>query len=212
MPAPTAPDLTAPAAARPARPLLLVLLAPLAGLLVGVATSLGQTVLGGTALAGLANAVSPWLVAPFLAGSRARTRAGAALLGLLTCTAQVAGYYLTAAARGFGVGASSTAVWAAAALLAGPVFALAGRSWWSARGRERGLGAALLVAAWACEALVSYALVLRYADDAVVFGAVAALLAVLLGRRGRQHRALLAWLPLTLALGAAGEGALHALL
>src|SRR6478752_1935118 len=85
-----------------------------AGLVVGALTSFGQTVLGGTWFAGLANAVSPWLVASFL----------------------------VADLRGFGVGASSVAVWAVSGVVGGPVFGWAGRLWRTAAGRWRGLGPA----------------------------------------------------------------------
>ncbi len=101
--------------------------------------------------------------------------------------------------------------WAAAAVLAGIVFGVAGHSWRSAAGGERGVGAALLVAVWACEAVVTYGVVLGYVDDAVVFGVVAVLLFVLLGRRGHQYAAAGAWLVPALALGVGGLTALRAL-
>ncbi|WP_432521642.1 DUF6518 family protein [Kineococcus sp. SYSU DK006] len=204
---------TTPPASRPARsrPLPPPVPAAGAGLLVGAATSGAQTLLGGTALAGLANAVSPWLLAPFLVGSRARSPRSAALAGVAACTAQVLGYYLVAALRGFAVNPPVVGVWLVAGVAGGVVFGLAGRGWRSARGWGRGLGAALLVAVWLCEAL-RYALVLRYPEDAVVFAVVAAALWLLLGRRGAQHRRTLAWLlPCALA-GAAGQLVLDAVL
>jgi hypothetical protein len=121
----TAAQVSSPVAARTAR-------AAAVGLAVGAGTSVAQTVLGGTAIAGLANAVSPWVVAPFLMGAVGRGRGSAAVLG--------------------------------------------------------------------------------YADDAVVFGAVAVLLFALLGRRGRHHAAVLAWLAPAVLLGVAGMLALHTLL
>lgn len=182
------------------------------GLAVGSATSGAQTVLGGSALAGLANAVSPWVVAPFLLGAQARSRRAAAGLGVLTGVAEVAGYYLTAALRGFAVSPTFVAVWAVAGILAGIVFGIAGHSWRTGSGRERGAGAALLVAAWACEALVTFGVVLGYLDDAVVFGVVAVLLFLVLGRHRRQHAAVAAWLVPGLVLGVLGTLAVHAVL
>lgn len=182
----------------------------LAGLAVGVATSFAQGLLAGP-VAGLANAASPWLVAPFGVGAASRTWPRTAAAGLLTCVAEVAGYYATASLRGFGVG-TTTLVWLAVALLAGPLFGIAGRLWWTARGRLRGLGAALLVAAWGCEAAVTYGWVLHRTGDAVVFAATAVLLLGVLGLRGRQHAAVLTWLLLALPLGVGGELALHAVL
>lgn len=183
------------------------------GLAVGAATSVAQTLLGGSPLAGLANAVSPWVVAPFLLGASAEGHRRVAVgLGVVTAIAEVAGYYLIAAVRGFGISPWWVAVWAVAGLAAGVVFGLAGHSWRTATGRERGLGAALLVAVWACEAVVTYGVVLGYLDNAVVFGAVAVLLLLLLGRRGRQHAAVLVWLVPALVVGVAGMLALHAML
>ncbi len=182
-----------------------------AGLAVGAATSWGQTLLGGSVLAGLTNAVSPWVVAAFLLGSRAAGRRSAAAVGVVAAVAQVAGYYGTAALRGYAWSASYVSLWAAAAVLAGVVFGLAGHSWRSATGRERGLGAALLVAVWACEAVVTFGIVLGYVDDAVVFGVVAVLLFALLGRRGHQYAAVGAWSVPALALGVGGLLGLHAL-
>jgi len=182
--------------------------ASVVGLLVGAATSGAQTVLGGTSFAGLANAVSPWVVAPFLVGSTGRGRFSAPVLGLITCVGEVAGYYLTAAARGFGVNPSMVALWVVAGVVGGLVFGLAGRSWRAASGRERGLGAALLIAAWWCEAIVTYGIHLGYFDDAVVFAVVGAALGFGLGRHARQHVAIAAWLVPALALGVGGELAL----
>jgi hypothetical protein len=175
------------------------------GLAVGAVTSGAQTLLGGSALAGLANAVSPWVVAPFLLGATGSGRRSAAALGVLTCVAEVAGYYVTAALRGFGVGWAPVLLWVAAGLVAGIVFGLAGHSWRTTVGRERGLGAALLVAVWACEAVVTYV------GHAVVFGAVAVLLLVLLGRSRGQLTAVLRWLVPAVGLGVAGLLGLQAL-
>lgn len=197
-------------AARPDRATPAVLaIAVGAGLAVGALTSFGQTLLGGTWFAGLANAVSPWLVASFLVGALARRGWVAALAGLVACAGEVAGYYLVADLRGFAVGASSVAVWAVSGVVGGPVFGWAGRLWRTAVGRWRGLGPALLVGCWLAEAVVTYAVVLRYGDDAAVFAVVAALLVVLLGRPGGQTGALLRWLPAAAAVGAAGFAAVH---
>uniref|UniRef100_UPI001E30791F DUF6518 family protein n=1 Tax=Cellulomonas hominis TaxID=156981 RepID=UPI001E30791F len=183
-----------------------------AGLVVGALTSLGQTLLGGTWFAGLANAVSPWLVASFLVGALARRGWVAALAGLVACAAEVAGYYLVADLRGFAVGASSVAVWVVAGVVGGPVFGWAGRLWRTGTGRWRGLDPALLVGCWLAEAVVTYAVALRYWGDAAVFTAVAALLVPALGRVGAQTRDLLRWLPAAAAVGAAGFAAVHLVL
>ena len=194
------------------RPAGQVLLAVLAGLVVGAVTSFGQTVLGDTAFAGLANAVSPWLVLPFVVGALALRDRQAAVLGLLACVGQVAGYYLVAHLRGFGVGSAFVTTWAVAGVVGGPLFGWAGRAWRTATGRLRGAGGALMVAAWGTEAVVTYAIALHDGDQAVVFGVVAVVAAVVLGVVGRQVRALLVWLPVACLLGAAGFGVMHAVL
>ncbi len=184
----------------------------MAGLAVGGLTSVGQTLLGGTAFAGLGNAVSPWLVLPFAVGAFARSDRHALAVGLLACVAQVLGYYLVAHLRGFGVSTGFLVIWAVAGVLGGPLFGWAGRAWRTATGRLRGVGPALLVGSWVSEAAVSYVVVLRYGGDAAVFGAVAAVLTAFLGVAGRQLRPLLLWLPAACLLGAVGFAALHALL
>ncbi len=213
-PAPTpqdAPPRTRPrGTVAPGRPAPAVLAAAAgAGLAVGALTSFGQTVLGGTALGGLVNAVSPWLVAPFLVGALARRGWVAALAGVLACVGEVAGYYATAELRGFPAGAGAVILWAGAGLVGGPLLGWAGRQWRVGTGPLRGLGAGLLVGCWLAEALVTYLLVLRYVDDAAVFAGVAAVLVVVLGRTGRQTRAVLAWSAAATLAGAAGFVTLH---
>ncbi len=194
------------------RPARLLSLALLAGVVVGGLTSFAQTVLGGSALAGLGNAVSPWLVLPFVIGALARRDRHAAVVGLLACVGEVAGYYLVAHLRGFGVSSAFLLTWAVAAVIGGPLFGWAGRAWRSASGRLRGVGPALLVGCWVSEAVVTYLVVLHYGGDAAVFGGVAVVLATVLGVVGRQLRSLLTWLPVAALLGAAGFAALHAVI
>lgn len=213
---PTTSDVPVGAAAPPQTPRTagwraLLVLAATAGLLAGALTSFGQTLLGSTAFQGLANGVSPWLVTPFVVGAVARRPSAAALAGLLTCAGQVAGYYLVADLRGFAVGAASMLLWTCAGVLGGPVFGAAGWLWRTARsvnGRWSGVGGALLAGCWLAEALITYLVVLRRPDEALVFAVVAALLAGLLSRRG-DRRALLTRLPVAAAVGAAGFAALH---
>lgn len=186
-------------------------LAALLGLTWGVATSFLQTVLP-QPFAGLANAVSPWLVVPFVVGARARSRGTALVAGLLACVLQVVGYYVTADLRGFGLSITSIAEWIVTGVVGGPVFGLAGHLWRTAAGRLRGLGEALLVAVWATEAVVSYGIRLHYVGDALVFGSVAVALLVTVGRRPGPLRATLRWLAVTVPAGAAGMLALEPLL
>ncbi|MEI4272187.1 DUF6518 family protein [Klenkia sp. LSe6-5] len=206
-----APTATAPTAAAPTTrsrrgtpPARLLLVALAAGLLVGALTSPAQTLLGGTVLAGLANAVGPWLLAPFVVGARAGSPRTAALAGVLACTAQVPGYYLVAAARGFAASTPWVLVWTGGGLVGGAVLGLAGWAWWTRTDRWRGAGAALLVAVWLTEAVVVFGAVLRYWDYAVVSGVVGLGLLAGLGLHDRQWGAALRWLAPALVLGAAG--------
>jgi len=70
-----------------------------AGLLVGAATSVLQKYLN-LPWASLVNAASPWLVPMFAAGMLWGRPPAAALAGAATGLLELAGYYLTAAARG----------------------------------------------------------------------------------------------------------------
>ncbi len=210
---PTLPStLTSVTATRPAPVIATAAAATAVGLAVGSATSFLQTVLP-PPFEGLANAVSPWLMAPTAVGLLlARRRGDAVLLGVLTCAAQVVGYYVTADLRGFGVGSAYVIVWTVAAVVGGPVFALLGRLTRVADGRWRGVGPAAVAALWAAEALVQYLVVLGYRDDAAVFGCVSVVLLVVLGRSARQLRPAVLWFPVALAAGALAFAGLTVLL
>lgn len=214
-------DAAPPSITRPPRLVRLLALAVGAGAASGLLTSLGQTVLPGP-FGGLANAVSPWLVVPFVVGASARRWPWAVLVGVLACAAQVGGYYGTSVLRGFGVGSSWTVFWLVCAVPGGVLAGAAGWSWWragegTARARRRwvpsarGLGGALLVAAWLAEGVVTYGVVLHYAGHAVLFVTVACLALVLLGRHGRQHAAIVRWLGPAAVLAGAGFAVLHTL-
>lgn len=214
-PVPTRPPVAAPPRGRVGRALGA---AVLAGLVTGALTSFGQGVLPG-GFASLANAVAPWLVVPFVAGAAVRRWGWALVAGVLACAAQVAGYYLTAHLRGYAVGASWSVFWLVSAVPAGLVAGVAGWSWWrggdaAARlpwaGRERGLGAAVLVAAWLAEAVVGYGLRLGYPAHAAVHTTAGVVAFALLGLRGRQHVRTLVWLGPALVLAGAGFAALGA--
>lgn len=207
----TAPqDARTPRATRAARAAAHGALAVAAGLASGAVTSFAQTFLVLPGVAALANAVSPWLVLPFVAGATARGRRGAALLGLLACLAQVPGYYVTASLRGYPSSPAWVLTWAVLGVVGGVVAGLAGQSWWHGAGRERGLGAAVLVAVWLAESVVQYGVVLRYAAEAVTFAVVGVLAFVVLGLRHRQHVLVLTWLGPALLAGAGGFLTLHA--
>ena len=182
-----------------------MLLALAVGVVVGVLTSLLQTQLDFPWLA-LVNASSPWLTTAFVAGALQSRPVTAVLVGVAATTLQVVAYYVTADVRGFGVSMTYVLVWSLCAVVGGPIFGLAGHVWW--RAAPAGLGAALLVAAYASEAVVAYHFRLGYSSTVWLFGAIAFFLAVGLGRHRRQYPALSLWLLPTFIAGAAGHAAL----
>lgn len=175
----------------------------LAGLAIGAGTCFGQGRLDGTANA-LVNSVSAWLVAPFVAGALVATRRGAVAAGLTVAVLEVAGYYATAGLRGFANGPLLIIFWLLCGVVGGPLFGLAGRVWRGGDRRERGLGGALLPAAFAAEGLWLY---LHEQDDPRRVGlwlAIAAACAAVLLRRPAERR----WLAPALACALLGEAAL----
>ncbi|GII59611.1 hypothetical protein Pth03_80000 [Planotetraspora thailandica] len=96
-----------------------MVIAAVAGLAVGAATSGLQTILPAEA-GPLANSGAPWTLAAMIiviAIRRTGWRAGA--LGTLAMLGEVAGYYATSALRGFAVGTFYVIFWTVAALVAG---------------------------------------------------------------------------------------------
>lgn len=134
----------------------------------------GASVLGGAALGAIAwwtdelgfpwtayipaNAIGAWLGLAFVLGASARTIPTGALRGLIGLVSAVVAYYVLIGVFGDGfraIGASHAAtVWGAVALLAGPVFGLAGATWRHGHGRLRAVAVALLAAALIAEGVV----------------------------------------------------------
>jgi hypothetical protein len=133
------------------------------------------------------------------------SRRGAAAAGLSTCGLQLVGYYVTAHVRGHSAGGAIVVFWAACAIAGGPIFGVAGHLWRTSPPRLKGLGAAVLAAAFLGEGLWSYLHELRYYATAALWIAIGVAVA-LLGARGRL--ADLRWLGLTLPVALVGEIAL----
>ncbi|MGY2065550.1 DUF6518 family protein [Blastococcus sp. SYSU DS0619] len=182
-----------------------VLLALALGVAVGVLTSLLQEHWDYPWLA-LVNAASPWLTTAFVAGALQSRLSTAVLVGVAATTLEVVAYYVTADLRGFGVSMTYVVLWSLCAFVGGPIFGAAGYVWW--RAAPAGLGAALLVAAYASEAVVVYQFRLGYSSSVWLFGAIALLLAVGLGWHRRQYPALARWLLPAFIAGVAGHAAL----
>ena len=171
-----------------------------AGLLVGCATSFGQAHLDGS-LNPLVNSASAWLVVPFLVGALMRTPSAGAVAGVVCCLSQVAGYYTTAHLRGFPASRSFVVFWAVCAVVGGPVFGAGGQLWRRAPDRLAAPASMLLPAAFLAEGLWVYALELGYVGSAVLWLAIGVVLAAVLPRQWSWLR----WLPVTTAIGLAGE-------
>jgi hypothetical protein len=175
-------------------------LLPACGVAVGVATSFGQTYLSGAPSA-FVNSASAWLLAPFFVGSRMSSDRRAAGAGLVVCALQLVGYYATSQLRGFSSGGAILVFWGLCALVGGPLFGVAGRIWKAGPDRLRGLGAAVLAAAFLAEGTWVYLHVLHRYATAALWIAIGSLLALMMTRDLRELR----WLPLTVAAGLAGE-------
>jgi hypothetical protein len=134
----------------------------------------------------------------------------AALAGFIVLLAAAGGYY--AAVTVFlhdnpGLGLRSSLVWGAVAVVAGPVFGLAGSVWRRGAPRWRPWGLTAPGALFVVEGGYD-AVVLRYFGDAAVSVAVGFLVVVLLARTGAERRsALLRMLPCIAVLAAAFAGA-----
>jgi len=172
------------------------------GIAVGVLTSLLQKYLDYPWLA-LVNAASPWLTTAFVAGALQSRLPTAMVVGIAATMLQVVAYYVTADLRGFGVSMTYVVLWSLCAVVGGPIFGAAGHAW--RRAAPAGVGAALLVAAYASEAVVAYHFRLGYSATAWLFGAIALLLAVGLGRHRSQYPALARWLLPAFIAGVAGH-------
>jgi hypothetical protein len=166
------------------------------GLGIGVLTSYGQGWFTGTSNA-FVNSESAWLVAPFAIGALCRRPVTAAWLGLLACTMQLVGYELASEWRYGAMAIALDLGWGVAALVGGPLFGLAGRVGRFGRPAWRGIGPAVLAAAFFTEGGWQYLHVLHRWPAGGLWLAIGSAAALIGLRRPREW----AWLPLTVALG-----------
>jgi hypothetical protein len=173
------------------------------GLLLGVATQIGQSLLpAGVGL--LANSISPWVSVAFAVGAlhaRARNAAGA---GFLTLAMALVGYYAMVFVRfGYATVGSTLLLWTGGALAGGVVFGLAGYHWRHGTFTTRTVAVALLGAVWVAEA--GYlAFVLQMRDVAVAYAVIGLLIPLALGQTGRGRLMAYAALLPAVLLGALG--------
>ena len=165
--------------------------APLAGVGLGILTSLAQGVLPGASNQ-IANSGAVWCVPAFAAGALAAgghlALRKSVLAGLCTTVGLVVGYYGYAEFGRSGMGSPIwPLVWLALALISGPLFGAAG-AWWR-RGHttpRRVLGLASLAGVFGMEA-IQYAWVLHYAAQAWVCTALLVLIPLLMARRHKER-------------------------
>jgi hypothetical protein len=175
------------------------------GILTGVATHFGQRVLPGQWNT-LVNSGAIWLIPTFFLGSGMQSLAWAAIAGAGTLVATVAGYYGSAALTGAPISVRNVAIWFAVALVAGPLYGVAGRWWRSDRRALRVSGVALFGGVLVAEGLY-LVLVLRYCWSGGTMAAAGFIAALLLAQRGDRMRTLLA-----VPLPAVAAGAVYAVL
>jgi hypothetical protein len=163
------------------------LLALLGGLALGVVTNVLQGVLPGVFQA-FANSGSVWVAGAFTAGALLRRRGWwAVAAGTATQVGAVVGYYGFAEFARDGMGSPVYPLfWLVLGLVAGPVFGTAGAWWRSGEGWRGIAGPGLLAAVFGMDALW-YLVVLQYHVEAIVYGVIAVLILVLLGRTLRER-------------------------
>ena len=175
----------------------------LLGLGTGVVTQIGQSVLP-TGWSQAANAISPWLLVAFLAGSSMPSRATAIAAGIATLLLALVGYYATTQIRyGIGGGTGSLAFWGLGALTGGPVFGVAGREWRTGTDLTRPIALGLLAAVAIAEGIYHVVVLVEPSVGAgFVIGGL--LVPLVLGRTWQDRlRAYVAVIP-ALGLGALG--------
>jgi Family of unknown function (DUF6518) len=159
-----------------------------AGLALGLLTNLAQGWLPGS-WNQLANSGTAWSAAAFAGGALLASRGvrAAAAGGLAAEVGLVAGYYWYAASGRGGLGSLTPAlVWLVMAVVAGPLFGIAG-AWWRRGDRRRRIaGAALLPGAAGAEALY-YSANLHYTPQACVCAALMVALPLATGRGNRER-------------------------
>jgi hypothetical protein len=110
-----------------------MLVAVLAGVAIGIATSVGQGALPEELLS-LSNSSGSWCLCAFALALLERDPRGAALVGFASLVAMLAGYALATELRGYPIATSMFVRWGAAAVIAGPALGI-GAAW--LRGTDR---------------------------------------------------------------------------
>ena len=186
-----------------------ILIAALAGLVLGGLTQIGQRLLP-DALQPLANSISPWITVSFLIGALSYRPFAAAVGGWLTLVFALSGYYLLLAQQyGLDVSTNSLVLWGVASVAGGFVFGPAGWHWRHGSANVRAVSTGLLAAAFIAESVYLFMVLQPDAKvGSVLFVIVGLALPLVLARsRSQRMRAYLAVLP-SLGLAVVGYGCL----
>jgi hypothetical protein len=179
------------------------------GLVLGVATQIGQSVLP-EGFGQVANSISPWLTVAFLVGATVNRPRTAALAGFLTLAMALVGYYALVYIRfGYTGGSTSLTLWTIGAIAGGLVFGPAGWYWRRGSLTAHSVAVGLLGAAFVCEGVY----LVRILPNPVVGAAYIAVgVGMPLIATRRPGARLRAWLAMVPAVGLGGLGFLALLL
>ena len=182
-----------------------LVVAVVAGLVVGAFTQLGQRFLP-DALQPVTNSISPWVSLSFAVGAVSRRPLLAAVGGWLSLIFALVGYYaLVEAQYGYGASTSSLVLWGAASLLGGLVFGPAGWFWRNGSTVQHAIAAGLLAAAFVAESAYLFVVLQPEARPAAaLFQVIGLALPALLGSSWSQRR--LAYVAVLPSLGLAALG------
>lgn len=179
--------------------------AALVGLVLGVLTQLGQSLLPAP-LRPIANSISPWLAVAFAVGSRAPRPVIAALSGFVALALALIGYYSMVWIRfGYGPSNSSLVVWGIAAIAGGLVFGPGGWLWRKGSGWLSAVPVGLLAAAFIADGVYIYNVVQPDEKAAAVLYVIAGALTPAIMGESRDQRAV-AYISVLPALGLAAFG------
>ncbi len=185
-----------------------VVFALVCGLLIGALTVGGQGILPGS-WGQLANSGAIWVIPAFFLGALLPTDKSAALAGIAMLVGEVCGFYATQAVVGIALSLSYILYWLVIALIAGPVFGVAGRWWHTTRlPREKHVSRGVIALALFSGVFVAEGLymllIVQYPVEGWAGIIIGGVLALVLGHSMRERIFALLFLPLATLFFAAG--------
>jgi Family of unknown function (DUF6518) len=170
----------------PKRPALLLALGGMAGFVLGVVTSLGQGIADGEWNT-LVNSGAVWSLAAFIVGAFGTANLPAVGMGITTLLGAVAGYYVSATIKlDFASAFSGIIFWGLVAVVAGPLFGLAGYWWRNKTCWQHRLAIGFLGGVFAGEGVYTLLSIPHKPISGWVMLAFGLLVPLVLGRSGRD--------------------------